>query len=329
MSQPGQLEGAPQAQGVAQRREHDVGVAQVQREVGEPLRPLDVDAVALRRLDREPDAEPTRQERRPGAGREHDLAGHELSPGGHDAHAGRRRREGERLCPGHHHGARLLGELGCRAREQHRVEVAVLGEEERSRQLATEAREEPAGLRRRHLVGAHAESAGLLDLLRGGRHAGRRLVHLQLAVVVEQPAVAVAGGELVVQARARHVQRAQHGGGRARPFLRTRRSEVPQPARQRRARARRDVEGAGAVEHPLEPLAEHARGGQGRRVTRDEEAAVRVRAALRRADLRLLLEQGDGGPRPRQLERAARADGSAADDDDVFALLQGTPAPCA
>ena len=229
----------------------------------------------------------------------------------------RRRLERERLYGRRDRRAGLLGQPRDRAREHASGRGGRPPGRERAGQLAAKAGEEPPRLRRCHFLGTHAKSTGLLGLLRGGRHAGRRLEHLQLAVVMEEPALAALGGELVVEARARHVQRAQHGGGRPCLLRGAGGPEQPQPARQRWARARRDVEGAGAVEHPLQPLAEDARGGQGRGVARDEQAAVRVRAALRRTHLRSLLEQGDGGPRPRQFERAARADGSAADDDDV------------
>ena len=210
----GQLQRAAQTQRVAQRRQDDVRVAQVQRQFGKVRRSLHVHAVALGRLDRQPQAEPARELRRPRTGREHHLRGLERAARREGAHAGARRLEGEHLRAGRHRRAGLLGQAGHGTREAHGVQVTVLGEEERPGELAAQAGEEPAGLRRRHLVDARAEGARPLDVLARGREAGRSLEHLQLAVVVEAPLLAAPGGELVVQARARHVQRAQHGRGR-------------------------------------------------------------------------------------------------------------------
>ena len=110
----GQLQRAAQTQRVAQRRQDDVGVAQVQRQLGEVRRPLHVHAVALRRLDRQPQTESPGELRRPGAGRQHHLGGLERAARRDGAHAPARRFEREHLRTGLHVGAGILGEAGPR-----------------------------------------------------------------------------------------------------------------------------------------------------------------------------------------------------------------------
>ena len=196
-----------------QRRQHDVGVAQVQRQLGEVGGPVHVDAVALGRLDGQPKAEAAGQERRPGAGRQHDLAGDERAARAEDADAVRRRLERERLRAGHDRRAGLRGQLGNGAREPQRIEVAVLREEEGPRELADQAREETPGLGGRHLVDARAEGARPLHVLGRRREARGRLEHLELAAVMEVPALAVARPR-ARRADARSPRAARAGRGR-------------------------------------------------------------------------------------------------------------------
>ena len=321
----GQLERAAQAQLVFERRQHDVSVAEVERQLGEVGRPVHVDAVAFGGFDGQAQAKFAGEERRPGAGCQHHLAGGEHAPGRDGAHPLRRRLQRKRLGARHDRGARVRRQSGDGSREEHRVQMTVLGEQEGARELALQAREEPAGLGRRHVVDARAQGAGALDVLGGLREALCRLEDLELAAVMEVPALAVAGGELVVQACALDVQRAQDGGGRPSPLRGAGGPEQPEPPCQRRARARRDVEGAGAVEHPLEPPTEHARRGQGRGVAGHEKSAVGVRAALRRAELRLLLQESHRRTRLGELERAAGTDRAAADNENLCALVHGLP----
>jgi hypothetical protein len=203
--------------------------------------------------------------------------------------------------------------------------VAVLGKEEPAGELAAQAGEEPACRLDRHLVDAHAHGARPLHVVARSREAGRGLEDLQLAVVVEEPLLAAPGGELVMQACARHVQGAQHRRGRLRPRPRAGGPEQPQPACQGRAGPRRDVEGAGAVEHPPEPLAEDAGRGQGRGVAGHQQAAVGVRAAHRRADVGLALEQDGARAGPGQLEGAAHTDRACAHHQHVRAFRHRAP----
>ena len=234
MSQPASSSVLPRRSGVAQRREHYVGVAQVQRQLGKvrpaaprprcspwPARSA---AAARARASRNGDQAPAASTTWPATN---------VSAGGDDAHAGRRAARGRATSAPVTTVAPASSASSATARvKRMRVQMAVLGEEERSGELAAQAGEDPAGLGGRHLVDARAEGARSFHVLARGREAGRGLEHLQLAVVVEEPAVAVPGGELVVQTRARHVQRTQYGSGRLRPLSRAGGPEQPEPARQ-------------------------------------------------------------------------------------------------
>ncbi len=184
-----QLQRAAEAQGVAQRREHAAGVTEVQRQLGEVRRPLHVDAVALGRLDGQRQPQARREGRRPGAGGQHDLVGDEVAAGRDDRDGARAGRlEGDGLGPATHLGAGRRRPVGHGAREARRVHVAVVREEEGAGELAAHAGEARGAPRRRR--GRRRARRGRAPVgLRGGLVHGRsRLVGLDDAVAVVEPA---------------------------------------------------------------------------------------------------------------------------------------------
>ena len=253
-------------------------------------------------------------------GRQHDLVDDEVAAG-RDHRDGARagRFDGDCFRPAKHFCAGGRRPVGHGAREQCWVHVPVVRKEEGAGDLAAQAREAGAYVGGAEHVRAHAESARHLGLICRFVHGRRRLVGLDDAVVVVVPALAAVAGELVMQVGARRMQGVQHG--RRGPRSRGRRAGAvePEPAQEGAAGARGDVEGARAVEHPAQPLAEGTGRGQGRDVARHEQAAVGVRPTDRRADLGLLLDERDRRSVRGQSLGGAGPYGSAAHHQDVAA----------
>ena len=181
---------------------------------------------------------------------------------------------------------------------------------------------EPRGAPRRgEHVGAHAEPRADVGLLHRLVHGRRRFVGLDDAVAVVEPALAARCASSSCSS-ALAACSARSTGAAARALAGVAAARNSQSQRSRAALGRgRDVEGARAVEHPAQALAQRAGRGQGHDVARHQQAAVGVGPADRRADLGLLLDerdrrpvrgQGLGGARPLRARRPPRGRRSAA-----------------
>ena len=161
-------------------------------------------------------------------------------------------------------------------------------------------------------VDAEAQPACLLGLAPGAGERVCLLVHAQRATTLE-PGIQPALGKLGVNREARERELADDGRGCPRPLWCRRLDEAGDPRKDRRPRPK--VERAVLLPHPAQAVAERRRVCQRRRVARADQACVSGRAAP--SEVAAALEERDAGATLNELERAARPDRAAADDDDV------------
>ena len=197
-----------------------------------------------------------------------------------------------------------------------RVDKALVGKEDAAGERAGQRRLEPA-----HAVGVEHLVPEALCL-----H-GHRLGLFGAGVDAQRAGSLEAGRELVAQARVELEAREGERPNRLRPCVPVPRGqgEAHEPGHDRRARP--EVERAVALPHPAQPVAERDGVADRDRMARADEARVPGRAAG--SELGPALEERHLRAAARQLERAADADGAAADDDRVLrhgaTLLQLEP----